>query len=145
MLRWKGLGLAPGFGVLFGSNQFATAPSFVFRWDYQKGWFVTQGLVIQGFRNTPIFGEEQAEEPGHREPIGSVRPVISDGDHVSGRWKRLTIGGTWEHIQFREGNEWKGGGRAAFRFAKRFSAVLYVLGPGKAEWRAGLLFHGPQE
>ena len=143
--RWKGLELAPGFGVSFGSNQFATAPSISFRWNYEKRWFVTQGLIIQGLRDTPIFSEDEGDEPGPKEPAGYVRPTISDGDHVSVRWKRLTVGATGEHIHFREGEEWKGGGRVAFRFAKRFSAVLYVLGPGRAEWRGGLIFHGPEE
>jgi hypothetical protein len=143
--RWKELALAPGFGVAFGSNDFATAPALSFRWKYKKNWFITEGLVIQGFRDTPIFAEEEPEGPGPREVIGYVRPTISDGDHVSAQWKRLAIGGTFEHIQFREGSEWKGGGRAAFRISKRFSLALYVMGPGKAEWRGGLIFHEPEE
>jgi hypothetical protein len=144
--RIRELKLAPGVGVTFGNNQFKTGPAFSFRWDYERGFFVTQGLVIQGFRDTPVFGEEEEGEHNgeNREPISSVRPTISDGNHVSARWKRLTIGGTWEHIQFREGDEWKGGGRLGVRLLPRLSAILYVLGPGRAEWRGGILIHPPQ-
>jgi len=138
------LKLSPGFGVLFGSNQFATSPAVSFHWSYEHGWFVTEGLVIQGFRETPVFSENGEEgdaenSGGSAEPVGYVRPTISDGNHVSARWKRLTIGGTWEHIHFREGDEWKGGGRLAIRLFSRVSAVLYVLGPGQTEWRGGIL------
>jgi hypothetical protein len=143
MFRVKELELIPAFGVLFGSNRFASSPAVTLRWNYERRWFVTQGLVVQGFRSTPIFGEEDeasGEDHGEpRVPVSTVRPTISDGDHVSVRWKRLTIGGTWEFIHFREGDEWKGGGRLAIRLLPRVSAVLYVLGPGRAEWRGGIL------
>jgi hypothetical protein len=145
--RLKGLKLSPGFGVMFGSNQFATAPAFSFRWDYERGWFVSQGLTLQGFRETPVFSEEGGKSEHHDGlpvPVAFVRPTIADGDHVSARWKRLTIGGTWEHIHFREGDEWKGGGRLAIRLLPRVSAILYVLGPGRAEWRGGVLIHPRQ-
>lgn len=71
-----------------------------------------------------------------------MRPAISDGSHASVRWKRLTAGGTWEHIHFRE-TEWKGGGRLGIRLLRRVSAILYILGPGKTEWRGGILIHPP--
>ena len=141
--RLGGLKLSPGAGVLFGSNKTTTSPAIGFRLDYEKAWFVTQALVLQGFRKTPVF-----EEDGHSgeppEPVSYVRPTISDGNHVSARWKRLTLGGTWEHIHFREGSEWKGGGRLAIRLLPRVSGMLYVLGPGRAEWRGGILVH-PRE
>ena len=101
--------------------------------------------MVQGFRKTPIFAEEEEGEGHEHVPVSFVRPTISDGNHVSGRWKRLTIGGTWEHIQFREGDEWKGGGRLALRLFPRVSAILYVLGPGRAEWRGGFLIHPEEE
>ncbi len=137
---WRGLRLMPGFGVVFGSNQFRTSPAFALRWEYEKKWFVTQGLAVQSFLSTPIF-EEESEANGETEPVGFVRPTISDGNHVSVRWRRLTAGGTWEHIAFREGDEWKGGGRLAVRLFPRVSAILYILGPPAIEWRGGLLFH----
>jgi hypothetical protein len=136
------LELALGAGVAFGSNQFTTMPAFGFRWDYEKDWFVTQGLVVQGFRETAMFEEEESEHSETpAEPVSYVRPTISDGNHLSVRWRRLTIGGTWEHIHFREGDEWKGGCRLAVRLLPRVSAVLYVLGPGNAEWRGGVVVH----
>jgi len=145
--RVRELKLSPGFGVMFGSNQFATAPTFSFRWDYERGWFVSQGLTLLGFRDTPVFSEEGEggeHHGGPPVPVAFVRPAIADGSHVSARWKRLTIGGTWEHIHFREGDEWKGGGRLAIRLFPRISAILYVLGPGRAEWRGGVLIHPPR-
>ena len=140
----RGLKLAPGFGVLFGSNQFATAPAASIRWEYERGWFVTQGLGLQGFRETPVFSEEEVHGEHHSGPPVPdfyVRPKISDGSHFSARWKRVEIGGTFEHIAFREGSEWKGGGRLALRVLPRVSAILYVLSPGKTEWRGGILVH----
>ena len=136
--RARELKLSPGFGVVFGSNQFTTTPALSVRWEYEYHWFVTQGLVVKGFRDTPVFGEESVHG-GPPEIVSTVRPTISDGDHVSVRWKRLTIGGTWEYIHFREGNEWKGGGRMAVRLFQHLSAMVYVLGPGHAEWRGGIL------
>ena len=142
--RARGLKLPPGFGVTFGNNEFATAPTFSFRWDYEHAWFVTEGLILQGLRDSPVYAEaEGVKRSRHPVPASYVRPTISDGNHVSLKWKRMTLGGTWEHIQFRE-VEWKGGGRLAFRLLPRISAVLYVLGPGHAEWRGGILIH-PKE
>jgi hypothetical protein len=143
-----GLKLAPGFGVMFGSNDFTTSPAVSFRWEYERKWFITQGLIVHGFRDTPIFAEaEEAHEDGSEshEPVDFVRAMISDGNHVSARWRRLTIGGTWEHIEFREGTEWKWGGRLQIRILPRVSGILYVLGPGRAEWRGGILIHSREE
>lgn len=145
----KGLKIAPGFGAVFGSNEFTASPAVSVRWEFERKWFITQGMAIQSFRKTPIFEEEEEgegeSENGPREPVGYVRPTISDGNHVSARWKRLTIGGTWEHIAFREGDEWKGGGRLAFEILPRVSAILYVLTPGRTEWRGGILIHSRRE
>jgi hypothetical protein len=145
---WKSLKLRPGFGIIFGSNEFTTSPAVSLRWEYERKWFITQGLAVQSFRDTPIFAEEgDAEGAAHasHEPVGFVRPTISDGNHVSARWRRLTIGGTWEHIAFREGSEWKGGGRVAIRFLPHVSGILYVLAPGVTEWRGGILIHSREE
>ena len=90
--------LAPKCNVS-GSNQFATSPAISFRWDYERGWSVTQGMILQGFRDPPVFNEKGAAgepESGPPVPVSYVRPTISDGDHVSARWKRITIGGTFE-------------------------------------------------
>lgn len=137
----KGLKLVPGLGAVFGNNQFTSSAAFSFRWEYERKWFITQGLVVQSFRDTPIFAEDETATQ-HREVLAeTVRPTISDGNHLSARWNRITVGGTWEHIAFREGVEWKGGGRLAIRLLPRISGILYVLAPGQAEWRAGILIH----
>jgi hypothetical protein len=68
---------------------------------------------------------ETAHPPGE-----SVVPSIADGKHVSARWKRLTIGGTW-NMQFCEGREWKGGVRAAYPGAAPLSFTFFALGPGR--------------
>jgi hypothetical protein len=142
LFRLKSVELAPGFGMAFGSNGFATTPAVTFRWAFEKRWFVTQGMLIQCLRDTPTAKEEDGEATeDHASENSMVRPTISDGSHISARWRRMTVGATGEHIHFREGDEWKGGGRLAVRLTRHISAILYVLGPGRAEFRAGLLIH----
>jgi len=138
-VRWRGLRLSPGFGVGFGGNGFRTMPAISLRWKYEKHWFVTEGLIVQGLLETQRSSDNTPE--GREE--GTVRPTITDGDHVSVRWHRLTLGGAWERIQFRE-VEWKGGGRAAFRILPHLSAVIFVLGPN-TEVRGGLILHPAEE
>ncbi len=58
---------------------------------------------------------------------GFVGPIIIDGDHISIRWRRLTMGGGWERVQFRE-IEWRGGGRVAPRLRSHLSALVHVSG-----------------
>ena len=149
--RRRGLLLAPGFGATFGGGA-GTFPVAAFRWDFRRRWFVTQGMMLQGLTHVTFEpdqdssgSEHPASENGHHSEVEKVRPMLSDGSHVSVRHWRVTLGGTWEHIQFREGEEWKGGGRLQFRILPRVSAVLYVLGPGRAEFRGGILFHEREE
>jgi len=136
---WK---LAPGFGVSFGDNGFRTMPALSLRWGYERGWFVSEGLFVQGLLHTDLFPEGTEPEPG-RSASESVVPFIADGDHVSARWKRFTVGGTWEHRQFREGREWKGGLRIAYKVLPRLSFTFFAMGPG-SEIRGGILFQ-PEE
>ena len=137
--HWK---IAPGFGVLFGDNGFQTMPGLSIRWGYERNWFVTEGLLVQGLEHTRFLPEGTGPEPGPP-AVKSVVPSIADGNHVSARWKRLTVGGTWEHEQFREGEEWKGGVRAAFRVLPPLSFTFFAMGPG-SEIRGGVLFQ-PEE
>ena len=137
--RWRDLRLTPGVGAAFGGNGFRTMPALSFRWAFERNWFVTEGLVVQGLGHTPRNPEDTQEA----EEEGLVRPTITDGDHVSVQWRRITVGGTWERIQFRE-IEWKGGGRFAIRLLPYLSGVVYVLGPG-AEVRGGLILHPREE
>jgi hypothetical protein len=137
--RCRGLRLDPGFGFAFGDNGFQTMPALSLRWTYERNWFITEGLIVQGLLHTrrdPDNTPEALEK-------GFVRPTISDGDHISIRWRRLTMGGTWERIQFRE-IEWKEGGRVALRLLPHLSAVVYILGPG-FEVRGGLALHSIEE
>jgi hypothetical protein len=136
---WK---IAPGFGVNFGDNGFRTMPALALRWAYERSWFVTEGLLVQGLMHTSFFPEGTEPEDG-RSADQSVVPSIADGNHVSARWKRLTAGGTWEHMQFREGREWKGGLRVAYRIAPDLSFTFFAMGPG-SEIRGGVLFQ-PEE
>jgi len=137
--HWK---IAPGFGIAFGDNGFQTMPALSIRWGYERSWFVTEGLFVQGLQHTRFFPEGAEPEPG--QPAGeSVVPSIADGNHISARWKRLTVGGTWEHEQFREGKEWKGGVRVAFRVLPPLSFTFFAMGPG-SELRGGVLFQ-PEE
>jgi hypothetical protein len=131
--KWK---IAPGLGVMFGDNSFRTMPALSLRWGYERGWFVTEGLLVQGLLHTTFT----SEETDTRE---AVVPSIADGNHASARWKRLTAGGTWEHVHFREGREWKGGARVAYRVLPRVSLTFFALGPG-SEVRGGILFQ-PEE
>lgn len=137
--HWK---VAPGFGAAFGDNGFQTMPALSVRWGYERGWFVTEGLFVQGLMHTKFVPEGTEPEPGHSE-TDSVAPSIADGNHISARWKRLTVGGTWEHMQFREGKEWKGGARIAYRVLPSLSFTFFALGPG-SEIRGGILFQ-PEE
>jgi hypothetical protein len=137
--HWK---LAPGFGVSFGDNGFRTMPALSVRWGYERSWFVSEGLFVQGLLHTDFFPEGTEPEAGDSEGK-SVVPSIADGDHVSARWKRLTAGGTWEHMQFREGREWKGGVRLAYRALPSLSLTFFAVGPSR-EIRGGILFQ-PRE
>jgi hypothetical protein len=136
---WK---LAPGFGVSFGDNGFRTMPALSIRWAYERSWFVSEGLFVQGLLHTDFFPEGTEPEAGDADSK-SVVPSIADGDHVSARWKRLTAGGTWEHMQFREGREWKGGVRVAYRVLPSLSFTFFAVGPSP-EIRGGILFQ-PEE
>lgn len=136
--RGNGWTIAPGFGAEFGDNGFHTMPALTVKWGFEHSWFVTQGLYDQGLGHTRLFPQGTEPEPGHRSD-DSVVPSIADGNHLSARWKRVTAGGTWEHMQFREGREWKGGVRVAYRIFSHVSLTTFVMGPD-TEIRGGVLF-----
>jgi hypothetical protein len=136
---WK---VAPGFGANFGDNGFRTMPALALQWAYERNWFVSEGLLVQGLLHTSFFPEGTEPDAGHPADE-SVVPSIADGNHVSARWKRVTAGGTWEHMQFREGREWKGGLRLAYKILPALSFTFFAMGPG-SEIRGGILFQ-PEE
>jgi hypothetical protein len=127
--HWK---LVPSLGVNFGDNGYRTMPSVGLRWEYEHEWLVSEGLLVQGLLRTSFHPEES-------EDLIRVAPFIADGNHVSAQWRRFMAGGTWEHIHFREGQEWKGGLRLAYRVIPSISLTMFVMGPGM-EVRGGILF-----
>src|SRR5271170_2825746 len=50
--RGKGWELGSGFGMTFGDNGFRTMPALSIRWRYERGWFITEGLLVQGLLHT---------------------------------------------------------------------------------------------
>ncbi len=115
--------LSPGFGVFFGEGQ-KTSPAFTFRWEIEKGRLFSQGLFIQALQGSEEFG----------------RVSIWDGNHVSLRVSRFEFGPSWERIHTREENEWKGGGRVAFRILRNLSVFFLVYAP-MTEYRGGIIIH----
>jgi hypothetical protein len=115
--------LSPGFGIYFGDDQ-KTSPAITFRWEIEKGRLFSQGLFVQSLLQSEEFG----------------RPSIWDGNHVSLRVNRFEFGPSWERIHTRAENEWKGGGRAAFRILRNVSVVFFVLAP-QTEYRGGIIVH----
>ena len=134
--RIKGhLKIAPGIGVGFGSP-FRTSPVAMLRVGFEKDWLFAEYNFIASLRAAQL--ENQLEEvPPGEELIRYAR--LSDGDHVSYRWKRLQAGFSWEHISVRAESEWKTGFRVAVGLTRRLSFVSYTLFP-EAEFRAGLRF-----
>jgi len=132
----KHLKLTPGLGVYFGEHQ-KTSPAIAFRWEIETRRVFSQGLFLQSLGKNENFEEEEQSFSG-------VRPSIWDGNHVSLRYKRWEIGPLWERIHGREGNEWKGGMRTAFRFWRYVSGLLVIVGPD-AEVRGGFIVSRPPE
>jgi hypothetical protein len=123
-VRWgEHIVLSPGLGVYFGEDQ-KTSPAITFRWDIEKGRIFSQGLFIFSLLESKDFG----------------RVSIWDGNHISLRLSRFEFGPSWERIHTRAENEWKGGGRAAFRLLRNVSVVFFVLAP-KTEYRGGIIVH----
>ena len=115
--------LTPGFGVAFGEGQ-KTSPAITFRWEIEKGHLISEGLFVLSLQGSEESGRES----------------IWDGNHVSMRLNRFEFGPSWERVHAREGNEWKGGGRAAFRILPNLSVVLFVMAPN-TDVRGGIIIH----
>jgi hypothetical protein len=125
-------GLAVGFGTTVG-----TAPAATLRWDVEHSWFHGEGFSSISLRAAIQPKEEQGKTEFTR------YSYISDGNHLSGRWKRIESGFFWEHIATREENEWKTGGRLAVALTRHLDFVAYLLAPD-TEFRCGLHFHPPR-
>jgi hypothetical protein len=125
--RRKGLTIAPGFGLTTGRAGDPGA-AFTLTAEYERKHFVAYYSFIQSLT------------AGEGEHGGKTHGYISDGNHVSGVWKRLEVGGTWERIHMRVGNEAKCGVRVAVQLTKHLSFLAFVMGPD-AEARFGLWLH----
>jgi hypothetical protein len=115
--------VAPGVGWYSGVDHGAVSGSV--RWQIEHGRIVSEGLMVQAIDRKD----------------GTERGQFWDGNHVSLSLldRRVEVGPSWEHIHFREEDEWKWGGRVAVRLARSVTAQLFTLAPGRTEWRAGLL------
>ncbi len=115
--------IAPALGYFSGVHHGAFAGSV--RWMLEAGPFVTEGMLVQG--------HDRSDEVD--------RAQFWDGNHVSLALfdRRLEVGPTFEHINVREEDAWKWGGRVAVRVHKRVLAQSYILTPGKTELRFGVL------
>ena len=142
--RYRGLSLAPGIAAAFGRPDDPGA-AFTFSAKFEHRWFVAQYIQLYSFSRTALEPEQhESPHPGATAAEQTIHASISDGNHVSARWKRLEAGGSWEHIHFRAGNEWKGGTRIKFRLTDHFSLLAYVLAP-KPEARFGFMIHPREE
>lgn len=128
--QWKNFAISPGIGVGFGSHV-TTSPVFVVRWTLDtKRWF-SQGLWVQDLSPQTIRFEDGTER--------RARSAILDNNHFSARIWRLEVGPLWEHIKFREEDEWKAGVRVAARLNPRIKVIFQAVVPER-EFRGGIAF-----
>jgi hypothetical protein len=131
--RWKALAVSPGLAEGFGRNA-ATAPKFTFRWNLDTHRWFSQGFFGRSLK-AHAFEPEMEEGSSSPEPV-AVHSSILDNNHVSLRIAWMEAGGLWEHIKYREENEWKGGVRVAARIRK-VKFIFQCAGPS-VEYRAGI-------
>ena len=129
--------LAPGMAVGFGSS-IETSPVATLRWGAEHSWVVAEGFSAFSLRQSFVSEDEPNENTFLK------RAYISDGNHLSARWKRMEGGFSWEHIATREENEWKTGGRFDLALNRRLNFVAYILAPD-TEFRGGLRFRPPEK
>lgn len=128
--RWRRLTISPGLGVAYGSNV-TTSPMLTVRWTLDTERWFSQGFWGQDLSAQTVHFENGEER--------KVRSAILDNNHLSLRIWRLEIGGLWEHIKYREENEWKGGVRVAGRLGRNWKLIFLTVGP-EAEYRGGIAF-----
>ncbi len=133
--RWKHFSILPGFGVAFGSGV-QTVPALTFRWKFETRRWFSQGYFAQSLlaQVAESEGESESESAGH-----TVHASVLDNNHISVKLGPTEIGGLWEHIKYREENEWKGGVRGALRLGEHFKLIVQSVWPGW-EMRGGLAF-----
>ena len=133
----KKITLAPGLAAGIGSH-YGTAPAATLRWGAEHAWFHAEGFSSLSLRSALQPEEEQGKTHYTK------HSYISDGNHISGRWKRIEGGFSWEHIATREDQEWKTGGRFDIALTRRLNFVAFILAPD-TEFRCGLHFHPPEK
>lgn len=134
VFEWRrhGFRLMPGLGWTFGSEN-RPALSATVRWVYGgRRWF-SEGLLAQSLR-------AQVTEPSHHGGEAEEESVRYAGvfeGHWSGRAGRWELGPMIERVRYREENQWKGGGRGAWRAGRGVKLVSQFLAPDP-ELRVGL-------
>ncbi len=133
-LRYHGFRVMPGLGWAFGQEN-RPALAFTTRWGYEGERWLAQGQWVQSLKaHVPAESEGHARSDEHDEEVVEHSGALEG--HLSAVVGRLEIGPAFEHIRYREENEWKGGGRGAWRLGHGFKVVTYVLAPDP-EFRAG--------
>ena len=137
-VRHHGLRVLPGVGWAFGSENRPALAATV-RWVFANERWFSEGLFVQSVRaHIPDTSAEEEAHPHESEAQGEgVRYAGVLEAHWSVRFGRVEIGPMVEHVRYREENEWKGGGRAAWRLGRGFKLVAQALAPDP-ELRGGL-------
>jgi hypothetical protein len=124
--RWRSLFISPGFGAGFGSGV-DVAPIVTLRWKLETPRFFSQGYAAQSLRG-------HIDEGDHR-----IYASVLDNNHISVRIGRAELGGLWEHIKYREENDWKGGLRGGWRLGHGFKLIVQSVWPDW-EFRGGVSY-----
>ena len=135
-LTWKSLSVSPGLAAGFGGSA-NTVPVFTVRWNLETHRWFSQGFFAQS------LAEYHTSRKGNRlaraaESEASYSSVL-DNNHISARIGPVEAGGLWEHIAYRDDNEWKGGVRLAVRIKEKYKLIFQCVGPG-VEYRGGVAF-----
>jgi hypothetical protein len=138
--RWGALRFIPGAAWSFGREN---KPGLVLtaHWSFENEHWTSQGAWVQSLSEyapsveAPPGHERNEAHGGEGESLARYASIL-DGIHVSRRIGRFEIGPMVEHIQYREQDEWKAGGRVAVRLSHSFRLVAQVVGPG-TEVRGG--------
>jgi hypothetical protein len=136
-LKWKALSFAPGIGIGIG-GQADAVPIATVRWHFETSRWISQGFYAQSLREQGLSEEEAQEEVSEAQGDRQYASIL-DNNHISVRFSRFEAGALWEHIQYREEDEWKGGVRGAVRLGAGFKLLVQVLGPD-TEVRGGIAF-----
>jgi hypothetical protein len=132
------LRVLPGIGWAVGKEN-APAPVGTARWVYEHPGWLSQGLWVQSFHEHVSEEEEGHSETVAGDGVGNTHSVVFEA-HVSAVVRKVELGPLVEHVRYREEeNEWKGGGRAAWRFGHGVKVSTEVLAP-EVEARIGFVW-----